>query len=315
MTRGDLRTQPAPACMLAQPPLPTACLVRGVPKPTFSNGMADQLTVQGMENPSLPVSQETYALKSGFLTPIANTPTTACTTTPCPATAAVTNSATHGSRAALSTAANTPITFDLPGPVDGLPGDTLTAWILIVPQGEMLDSAAFKLISQSREDLLQDVDFPHPDPDVPYSPCAPAGVQCIEVEFNRNAERGFGAFATDHIQFSLRILIGGSLITLDELCGAKIVYIFKSGAIITSTLGPCSGPGATVLTANSQNPDATTPNQIVSPGTLVTSSDPPCTLDPATGLCRDPRETGVEDGNPSEQAQLCYFRGRPVQCP
>jgi hypothetical protein len=322
MTTGNLRTQPSPACMLATPPLPSSCVVNGVPRPTFSDGMADQLTVQGMENPSLPVSQETYALLSGFLTPIANTPTTACATTPCPAsTAAVTSSATQGSRASLSTASNTSttsssITFDLPGPAEGLPGDTLTAWILTVPQGQTLARNPFHVISQSRENLLQDVDLPHPDTDVPYSPCAPTNVQCVEVEFNRNAGQGFGALATDHIQFSLSILIGGSPITLDELCGAKVVYIFKSGVIITSTLGPCSGSGATVLTANSQNPDATTPNQVVAPNALVTATNlPSCTPDPTTGLCHDPQMTGVSDGNPSEQPQLCYFHGRPVPCP
>jgi hypothetical protein len=322
MTTGNLRIQPSPACMLAAPPLPSSCVVNSVPKPTFSNGMADQATTEAMENTLLPTSQQRYELMSGFLTPIANTPTTACTTTPCPATATVTRSTTQGGKALLSTASNTStsgssITFDLPGPVDGLPGDTLTAWILIVPQGQSFGAGnPFRVISQSRENLLQDVDLPHPDTDVPYSPCAAATVQCVEVEFNRNAGQGFGALATDHIQFSLSILIGGSPITLDELCGAKVVYIFKSGAIITSTLGPCSGSGATVLKANPQNPDATTPNQVVSPSTLVTAANiPPCTPDPTTGLCRDPRVTGVEDGNPSEEAQLCYFHGRPVPCP
>jgi hypothetical protein len=293
MTTGNLRSQPSPACMLAVPPLPSSCLVNGVAKPTFSNGMADQLTTEAMQNALLPLSQQGYVLDpSGFLNPVADTPTIAS-----------------------QTKTGSPITFNLSGPTGGLSGDTLTAWILIVPQGQTLKTKSpFSVISESRKNLLQDVDYPHPDTDVPYSPCTPATVQCVEVEFNRNPGQGFGA--TDFINFSLSILTGGSPITLDELCGAKVVYILHSGSIITSALsgsGPCSG--ATVLTANTQSPDVTTPNQVVSPATLATVTVPPCKLDPTTNLCPDPTVEGIQDGNPSEEAQLCYFHGSPVQCP
>jgi hypothetical protein len=295
MTTGNFRSQPSPTCMLAVPPLPSSCAVNGVAKPTFSNGMADQLTTEAMQNALLPLSQQGYVLDpSGFLNPVADTTTTA-----------------------TQTKTGSPITFNLSGPTGGLSGDTLTAWILMVPQGQTLKSKnPFSVISESRKDLLQDVDYPHPDTDVPYSPCAPAAVQCVEVEFNRNPGQGFGA--TDFINFSLSILIGGSPITLDEICGAKVVYIFHSGSIITSALngsGPCSGSGATVLTANTQSPDVTTPNQVVSTATLATVTVPPCKLDPTTNLCPDPAVMGIQDGNPSEEAQLCYFHGSPVQCP
>ncbi len=325
MTTGNLRIQPSPACMLVVQPPPTgsSCLVRGVAKPTFSNEMADQLTTEAIDmNSLLPVSQQRYALMSGFLTPIANAPVMASQTAAGGAsTAAVTGSAIRGGKASTSAAYSAPtsssIIFNLSGPTGGVPGDTITAEILILPQGPpalTFDTRnPFRIIAQSRRNLLQDVDVPHPDPDVPYNPCAPATVQCLEVEFNRNPGKGFGP--ADFIEFSQGILIGGSPITLDELCGAKLVYIFQSGAIITSSLGPCSGSVTTVLTASPQNPDVTTPNQVVNPGTLVTSSNPPCTLDPTTGLCPDPTMTGVEDGNPSEQAQLCYFHGSPVPCP
>ena len=325
MTTGNLRIQPSPACMLAVPPLPGSCLAGGVPKPTFSNGRAAQLTLESMEDgsmpvppdpPQLPISQQRYALLSGFLTPIADLPTTA--TAPVSAGLAI-SSATKSSMASLSSASSAQgdvplITFDLPAPVDGLPGDTLAAWILIVSPGQALSSEPFQLVSQSRPGLLAGVDFPHPN--LPYSPCAPAGVLCIAVEFNGSPGQGFGADATDHITFRLAILMGGSLITLDELCGTKVGYIFHSGSIITSTLGgSCSGSGAIVLTANSQSPDVTTPNQVVSPSTLITATDiPPCTPD-STGVCTDPTTTSPADAPPSDNAQVCHFHGQPVQCP
>jgi len=267
----------------------------------------------------LPVSQETYVQMSGLLTPIANTETAVCTTAPCPPAAmAATSNAIQGNRASVAatsgtSASSSSIIFNLSGPTGGMPGDTLTAWLLISNGFTFDKKHPFRIIEQSREDLVEDVDVPHPDADVPFSPCAAVTVQCLEVEFNRYPGKGFGP--EDSIQFSQGILVDSSPITLDELCGAKVVYIFKSGAIITSALGPCSGSGATLLTANPQNPDATTPNQVVNPNTLITSNNPPCTLDPVIGLCPDPRVTGVEDGNPSEQAQQCYFHGSPVQCP
>ena len=326
MTTGNLRIQPSPACILAVAPLPSACLVNGVPKPSFANGMADLATTEIMENAMLPTSQQQYTLKSGFLTPIANTQTAVCKTTPCPAsTAAVTSSATKSSKSSPSTASNTSnssssIIFNLSGPTDGLPGDAVIAEILVLAQGTPTLTFDTRnpphIISQSRKNLVEDWDVPHPDTDVPYGPCASATVQCSELEFNRSPGKSFGP--TDYIEFSQGILVGGSPMTsVDQLCGSQFVYIFKSGSIITSPLGPCSAPGATILMANPQNPDPTMPNQVVNPNTLVTATDmPPCTPDPNTGICQDPTITGVQDGNPSQAGgQICHVAGVPTQCP
>ena len=52
-----------------------------------------------------------------------------------------------------------PIIFDLSGPIGGRPGETLVAWILTLPQEETFARhGLFHIVSQSRKDLVQDVD-------------------------------------------------------------------------------------------------------------------------------------------------------------
>jgi hypothetical protein len=293
MTIGALRTEPMLPCVLA-PPLslgtpPQACLttVGGstVQSPGLYVGNADQLTLQTQESPTfLPKSQQTQALTStllyeptmstGFLHPIPQETT----------------------KAQLGTGGSStdPVIFDLSRPVGGKPGETLVAWVLTLPQEQTFAiPGRFNVIAQSRKDLVQSVDY-YPDsennphmrniayqpaaddtPDNPsietaaHGPCASTAAECLMVKFE---PPGLGA--RDSITFSQRIASGGAPITNDELCKAKITYVFSDGYATTSDLGPC--PAASLpLIANSWRPDLTVPPRIIKSNVLLAQSSGP----------------------------------------
>jgi hypothetical protein len=326
MTTGSLRTEPTVACVLA-PALstevtpPAACLttVSGltVQLPGLYTGTADQVTTPSSASSTLlPVSQQTqvlgngttqvppgsglvHTLTSGFLNPIPHETTKAQLGTG--------GSSTH------------PIVFDVSGPTDGKPGETLVAWLLTLPQEQTFARhGRFHIISQSRQDLVQDVDY-YPDagnnrlmrniayypgadnnPDnlgigtaVP-SPCTAAEVECLMVKFQAP---GLGAH--DSISFSKSILSGGAPITNDDLCKAKITYIFSDGYATTSNLGPCPAVSLPLI-ASSWTPDPTVSPRIVKPGVLLAQTPthpPPCTPD-SMGNCPP---LSLADANPSEE--------------
>jgi hypothetical protein len=164
--------------------------------------------------------------------------------------------------------------FDVSSPIGGKPGETLVAWILTLPEGQTFArGGGFHVISQSRRDLVQDVKY-YPDAgnnplkrNIAYqpgadnnadnpgieaagpSPCASAMTECLVVEFQ---PPGLGA--NDSISFSKGILSGGAPITNEELCKAKITYVFSDGFVTTSNFGRC--PAASLpLVASSWHPD------------------------------------------------------------
>jgi hypothetical protein len=315
MTTGSLRTEPTLGCVLgANPPAnPCVTTVSGVtvPLPTLMNGMADQVTplpsafYPKVSSTQLPVSQQTQVLSGGsgllfpestlgFLNPIPHETTQAQVDT-------------GGSTAS--------IVFDLSGPTSGGPGETLVAWILTLSDGQTFARHnRFHVVSQSRRDVVQDVNY-YPDADHPLmkdiafdpdandnpdnpgarpTPCAAQSAECLLVKFQ---PPGLGA--QDHLSFSKSILTSGAPITNDDLCKAKITYIFSDGYATTSDLGPCPA-GSLPLISSSWRPDPTVPPRIVHINVLLaqTTTSPPCTPDPVTGQC--PPLT-LADANPSEE--------------
>ena len=249
MTTGSLRTEPTVACLLAPENTSlTACLTA----PTLANGLADQVTTASMDmTTQLPVSQQRQVLSSGsgLLFP--------------PIQSGLLNPIPHETtkvQLGVSGSATDPIIFDLSGPTSGTPGETLVAWVLTLPQGKTFARHhRFHVVSQSREDLVEDVRY-YPDGDsnpivknIAYypgihdysvypgvamaadSPCTSASAECLMVKFQLP-----GLGARDSISFSNGILKsvlfsrgivsgGGAPITNDDLCGAKITYIFSDG--------------------------------------------------------------------------------------
>jgi hypothetical protein len=289
MTVGTLRTEPTLQCVLA-PSLslgtpPAACLstVGGTTtqSPGLYAGTADQLTLESQEttaNPiTLPMSQQKQVLtstllhnptQSGFLHPIPRETTKA--------------------QAATDDGSTDRVTFDLSRPVGGTPGETLVAWVLTLAQGQTFaGSGQFDILAQSRKDLVQSIDY-YPAAEhyrhirnIAYrpgaenhfgnpsigaadpSPCASAGAECLMVNFQ---PPGLGT--RDTIKFSETILSGGAPITNDDLCKAKITYIFSDGYATTGDFSPCPAKSSALI-ASSWVPDLTVPPRIVKSNVLL----------------------------------------------
>ncbi len=172
----------------------------------------------------------------------------------------------------------------------------------------------FHIVSQSREHLVEEVNY-YPDADddpivkdIAYypgadnnlanpsvgtatdSPCTSATAKCLMVKF-----RAPGLATHDSISFSKGILKsilfskgilsgGGAAITNDDLCKAKITYIFSDGFTTTSNFGRCP-PASLPLIANSWRPDPTVAPHIIKtkrPGVLLAALQSPGTSPPAT---------------------------------
>jgi hypothetical protein len=277
MTTGNLRTEPTVACVLAGfmgGAVPPAC--SGLP--SLYNGMADQVNtpLTHLDFPGqLPMSQQAQVLtggstlllpfmQSGFLNPIPHETTKAQLGT--------------GGRSA------DPIIFDLTGPTGGRPGETLVAWVLTLPQEQSFAGhSRFDIVSQSRKDLVQEVNY-YPESEnkplmrnIAYypgannkldnpslgtaadSPCTSATAECLMVKFQ---PPGLGA--NDSISFAKGILSGGAPITNDDLCKAKITYIFSDGYATTSNLGPCPVKSLPLI-ASSWRPDPHVAPRMIKP--------------------------------------------------
>jgi hypothetical protein len=308
---------PGQACWVPQvppenttPPSALALLTTG------GVGLCDTTTIS-----QCPSAQAAFLL-SNLLDSIPNTVSTASQSgTATASTQAVSNTAPAARSGASSS--GDPIVFDVSGLTRANPGETLLAYVVMIPQppaGSPQFTFArkpFKVISESRRNLLQDFDMQPQDSDVPYPPCAGTGVLCGEVEFNRKHGQGFGA--NDFMRFSLAILKGGAPAGLGDLCGAKVAFIYSDGFTPTSVLGPCSGsspPSILIATSLSQDP-MTAPQVIAVPTPVVPNNTPACTPLP-NGQCSNPVTEGVTDSNPAtglEGGALCYSNGIPIQCP
>jgi hypothetical protein len=211
------------------------------------------------------------------------------------------------------------VIFDLSGPVDGKPGETLVAWVLSLPEGQTFaGQRGFDITSQSRKDLVEDVKYfpgagdnpllrkaaydPGADNNPEYpgigatssSQCAATTTACLIVKF---LAPGLGA--DDSIVFSQSILSGGAPITQDELCKAKITYMFSDGYMTTSNFGRCP-PASRALVASSWRPDPFVAPHFIKSNMLLAAAPiiRPCTVDTTgdnAGLCKDPSKTPPED--------------------
>jgi hypothetical protein len=291
MTAGNIRTEPLLQCVLA-PSLslggvpPAACLKTAggttTQLPGLYAGTADQLTLESQETPNanpitLPMSQQSQVLTStllhnpmttGFLHPIPRETTKAL--------------------AATGDGSIDRVTFDLTRPVGGTPGETLVAWVLTLAQGQTFAGPGqFDILAQSWKDLVQSVDY-YPDAEnnrhirnIAYrpgtennsdnpsiraadpSPCASAGAECLMVNFQ---PPGLGTH--DTITFSEIILSGGVPIANEDLCKAKVTYIFSDGYATTVDFGPCPAKSSALI-ASSWLPDLTVPPRIVKSDVLL----------------------------------------------
>jgi hypothetical protein len=334
MTAGVIRTEPTLACILANPNNPPpGCTAQS---PGFFQSsqtpalQTDQLNFPGYASVStaqLPVSQEgqlqTSAVgaadpnhgPSGLLYTHSPTLQYSGLLSPIPQETTKAQLGTGGSSADRAI-------FDLSGPAGGRPGETLLAWVLTLPQKQTFAKHdGFQILSESRHDLVEDVKYypgpgnaPHDplkrniayraggdnnanDPSVATAdqgPCAFATTECLVVKFQSP-----GLDANDSISFSNSILSGDASITNEDLCKAKITYIFSDGYVTTSNFGVCS-PASLPLVANSWHPDphvAPHFHAVHSDLLLVDGGSPACTPDPTTNKCPGVDQTAISDAD------------------
>jgi len=309
------------------------------------NGTAGQVTTSSNNNPqlnNLPLSQQQEVLaplptpgttlNSGLLSLNPNFPTIDPPMTPMKS--GLLNPIpleTTKAQAETGGSAGDTVTFDVSSPIAGRPGETLVALILMLPKEQTFaGDGRFHIISQSRKDLVERVGyFPEAEPNPlmrniayhpgadekpdnrivddnteigPYNACTALMAECLKVEFRRP-----GLGATDSIKFSKSILSGGVPITNNDLCKARITYVFSDGYATTTNFGRC--PAASLpLIASSWRPDLTVSPWMVKSNVLLVDTIPPassCTPDPITGSCPP---LALADANPKEewgQGDLC----------
>jgi hypothetical protein len=349
MTAGNVRTEATPACVLVgfngTTTVPAACGTGASQLPGLYNGKAGQVTTFSTDptQKNLPLSQQQEVLaplptpgttlNSGLLSvnpnfPVIDPPMKSGLLNPIPLETTKAQAETGGSTGDA-------VTFDVSSPIGGRPGETLVAWILMLPKEQTFaGDGRFHIISQSRKDLVERVDyFPEAERNPlmrniayhsfadetadnrivednteigPYNACIARMAECLKVEFQRP-----GLGAKDSIKFSKSILSGGAPITNNDLCKAKITYVFSDGYATTTNFGSC--PAASLpLIASSWRPDLTVSPWMVKSNVLLVDGGPPpqsCTPDPNTGLC--PPLT-LADANPKEdwgQGDLCSSGG------
>lgn len=288
----------------ATPPVACLTTVGGqtVQLPSLYNGMVDQVTplnpnfgYEVATSQQLPMSQQQQVLggMSGLLS--SNNPPIipplmqfSGLISPIPYETTEAQLGTGGS-------STDPVRFDLSGPAGGQPGETLVAWVLTLPRGETFARHdRFHVVSQSRKDLVRDVNY-YPDTgnnplmrNIAYypgadnnpanpsigaatdGPCASATAECLMVNF-----RAPGLRAHDLISFSEGILKsilfskgvlsdGGAPITNDDMCKAKITYMFSDGFTTTSNFGHCPAVSLPLI-ASSWRPDPHVAPHIIKP--------------------------------------------------
>jgi hypothetical protein len=215
------------------------------------------------------------------------------------------------------------------------PQSPLNVLVIMLPGGLKFDSRnQFKIISKSRYNLIEDVDY-YPDRDndpsnpnakfilgpATYSACKAAGAQCLIVEFNAP---GFGP--SDSLTFSQGILKGSTPATLQQLAGANITFALNlpgtAGStttgqfITTSELEFNSTTGQD--TASTQTASTTVPPTVTNPGSIAPSGGPGCT--PFINnfgfvVCSDPVQGGIADGNACAEGGQSDQDPLPRICP
>jgi hypothetical protein len=331
MTTGSLRTPPTVGCALAGytgHPVPATCLTGGVQMPSLLNGTVDQVNTpvtSGLPPQQLPVSQQAQVLTGGsnLLLPnplVGALPMKSGLLNPIPHETTKAQIETDGSSSAS-------IIFGVSGPTGGKPGETLVAWILTVPQEQTFATdSRFPIVSQSREELVQDVDYyPHAGPNslmrnIAYypgaddtlanpiigtagpSPCASATAECLVVKFQRP---GLGEHDSVSFSKSIRSSSGGP-ITNNDLCKAKITYVFSDGYATTSDFRPC--PAASLpLVASSWGPDPTVAPRIIKTNVLLAALQSAGTSSQAASVIG----SAYLNNSASQNAVISFSHGPP----
>jgi hypothetical protein len=296
MTTGSSRTPPTVACVLAEPGLVTAgtpaatCVANQ--SPGLYNGMADQVTPLNpafgygvATSQQLPTTQQQQVLggSSGLLFP--NSPPVI---TPLTQLSGLINAVPYETtKAQLGTSGSSTdqVIFDLSGPTGGQPGETLVAWVLSLPEGQTFARGdGLHILAKSRENLVPEVkyypdfgndplmrniayqpgaDANRDDPNIGTagpSPCASGTTECLVVKFRQP-----GLAAMDSVSFAKTVLSGGKPITNDDLCKAKITYVFSDGFVTTSNFGRHCSAVSLPLVASSWHPDPHVAPQIIKP--------------------------------------------------
>jgi hypothetical protein len=194
------------------------------------------------------------------------------------------------------------------------PATPVNVLVVMLPSGLKFDSQnQFKIVSESRANLIQDVDY-SPDSDnnptnpnagyligAAYSACTARGAQCLIVEFN---PPGLGP--NDSLQFTQGVLNGKKPATLQQLAGANVTFGLTSQYITTSELEYNATTNSD--TADTQTASTTVPPSIGNPAFFTGSGAPPCTsFINAFGMleCESPVDTGIKDGS------VCDEGGQP----
>jgi hypothetical protein len=259
---------------------------------------------------------------SGLLNPIASSTTTASkTTTTTTSSLAVTTTGGLTSIAAVpgKTKPNTSIFFDMFGPINGRPNETLIGLTLTLYPGVKFDPSN-KVHFTSNGQLVTDSDYDRGgsrDRDCPI-----AHTKCLIIDLTNP-----GLSLGQDLRFSQGIIKSGDggddgapnaaddggkqPVCLADLAaaGITITYRFDDGLVISSAMtgngnivGPNCAGDPTTLTADSQQPDPTVRTQI-DPGVFTQiAGNQPCTLQDSD-TCTPPSQTGGQDGDPRQEAQ------------
>lgn len=283
-------------------------------------GTADQLTLTMPGQPS----QQNLVLMSGLLRDVSDSTLMAMMPDGQVASATTGDIIAAAANAGDSFTAHahpnskTSIDFAVSGAVSaGNPNESLTALILMLPKGLKFDprnrfhayfnpqyvAEAEILYAKERENerdkesqfCVNPADFRQTSDDWNKHHIG-AATQCLLVEFKRPGLR-----KDQIVRFRIGVTIGGAPITIDELAGGDVTFIFGSDTYATTSAltGPVSGQ----LVAGSQQPDLRIPSRYVDPSRVLATGSLPCTVisGPDLAGCPDPRMTGIEDGDTSHE--------------
>jgi hypothetical protein len=268
-------------------------------------GTADQLATDKTTKPTPVItnSQQDAAALSGFLNPIANSTTTVTTPSTGTIGTALVVSNTAGdvttiTNAPNSSKPNTSLNFDVTGPTSGQPGETLIGLIVTLGKGLHFDPTNKANFFGD----LQVTNFFYDHGSTGDANCPTPATQCLVIQLSGLPQNSDLFFTQGIVGAPGQVGSSAKTVMLDDVvnAGANITFKFSDGLIITSALSLQFGE----LVANSQNPSSTVPAQI-DPTIFVGTGALPCTptFNPLTESvgCPNPNDTGISDGNPSEE--------------
>jgi hypothetical protein len=200
--------------------------------------------------------------------------------------------------------ASSSITFTVQNP------DTpLNVVVIMLPSGLKFDyKNQFKIKTQSRPNLVQDVDYSPDNDNIPggkyplgsaYSACKAAGAQCLIVEFNAP-----GLAPTDSLVFTQGILKGSVPAALSDLSGSPITFALLPSAAGSTTTSQFIATTQLVVNGTTATASAQTTSNLLPPPVVTNPQTlgPPCTpFWDANGNPSCKFDFIVVDGDPSAE--------------